>query len=205
MLSRRIAVIYCVTNTLNGKQYVGVTSKTSALRWKEHCWKALRNPATEFHYSLAKHGPEIFTVSDIASALSDPSAVERDVIQHLRPVYNMTNGGEFTQGKRVSPEVIEKLRIANTGKVRSDEYRKRMGEIQKNSYATNPHRMAESVKRLGEMRLLIDHDKRIAAIKKCASEGGCLIIELPNSKLSFRLLVIHLKLSGKLLEPRINL
>ena len=58
MLSRRIAVIYCVTNTLNGKQYVGVTSKTSALRWKEHCWKALRNPATEFHYSLDKHGPE---------------------------------------------------------------------------------------------------------------------------------------------------
>lgn len=32
--------IYLITNNVNGKQYVGQTTKTIEERWKRHCWQS---------------------------------------------------------------------------------------------------------------------------------------------------------------------
>lgn len=39
--ARATMVIYCVTNTVNGKKYVGKTSHTLAFRMKGHVYDAL--------------------------------------------------------------------------------------------------------------------------------------------------------------------
>jgi group I intron endonuclease len=181
----KIATIYCVTNTLNGKQYVGVTRKTSELRWKEHCWKALRNPTTEFHHSLAKNGPSIFEVSDIASVLYDGSAVEREVIQRIRPVYNMTNGGEFTQGRRVAPDVVEKIRMANLGKKRSDASRKKMSISALASFEINQKRRSQCSNNGKKAQTPENYEKRLVGIKKCAAEGRMFNNRTPEQQANF--------------------
>jgi hypothetical protein len=46
-------VIYVATNTVTGKQYVGLTRMSVAIRWAQHVGKA-RNPKTYFHRAIAK-------------------------------------------------------------------------------------------------------------------------------------------------------
>lgn len=51
--------IYCATNTINGKRYVGYTSDFKTRR-KKHEWQALTNPGGHFHRAIRKYGVESF-------------------------------------------------------------------------------------------------------------------------------------------------
>lgn len=115
------AVVYVLTNRLNDKRYVGVTRFASGQRWKRHIKNAARGVRTYLYAAIRKYGASNFDLCDVASCLDLEHAteVERAVIQSLRPEYNQTNGGEFTVGKRVPREVVEKIRAANIGKKRT--------------------------------------------------------------------------------------
>lgn len=52
-------LIYCATNTVNGKRYVGYTSDFSTRRYK-HEWLAANNPRTHFHKAIRKYGIQAF-------------------------------------------------------------------------------------------------------------------------------------------------
>ena len=93
-------VIYVITNTVNGKQYVGLTTKGVPHRWSEHKTCAVIGKKTYLYSALRKYGPDAFEISVYASVLDkkDLGAVERLIIQQLAPAYNQTNGGETTFG-----------------------------------------------------------------------------------------------------------
>ena len=90
-------VIYCLTNSLNGKKYIG-QAKNLKIRLGEH----RRNKKTESRYiyrAIKKYGWESFEHSIIATATTkqDLDVMERHYIKEygtMKTGYNLTSGGE---------------------------------------------------------------------------------------------------------------
>ena len=70
--------IYVITNTVNGKQYVGQTRLTVGHRWNEHVRHAKRKRKGVLHAAINKYGAESFGIeeycrydgSDLVNALN---------------------------------------------------------------------------------------------------------------------------------------
>lgn len=162
-------VVYQVTNMITGQQYVGITRFTSAHRWTQHVYKAKSSDSGSwFHRAIAKYGRENFVVEDLMCCLrmEDAWACEQDAIKQIQPAYNRTNGGEFTVGRRVAPEVAERIKAANTGKKRTPEQNAAMSAIKKAQYAADPEQREAIAERLTEARKLISEAKRIEAVRQ---------------------------------------
>ena len=138
--------VYKVTNRVNGKVYIGQTTRTIAIRWKQHC-----NPANDqclaLHRAINKYGKENFTVEqiDVASDSEELNKKEQYWIAHYDSIapkgYNMTTGGG--QGE-IAEETRYRLGNANRGKHLSEETKKKMSEARK-GFKMSPESIAKSV------------------------------------------------------------
>ena len=126
-----------ITNTKNGKSYIGITTRTLSRRWYEHCF--VPNSCGQLlNKAINKYGKDAFIIEAIASArtLEDLKEVEKQLIeQHQTKVphgYNLTDGGDgvfgykFTEeqkkrngdlkrGTKASEETKAKMRVAHSG------------------------------------------------------------------------------------------
>lgn len=90
--------LYRVTNTVNGKRYIGITRGAVSKRWKQHCYYAL-DPKALLARAIAKHGANSFCVEVIGTAdtWSEICRMEREAIAFegtMAPAgYNLTSGG----------------------------------------------------------------------------------------------------------------
>ena len=163
--------IYVVTNKVNGKQYVGLTSITVAHRWSEHKTCAVIGKRTYFYSALRKYGPEAFDVVEYASVIDkkDLSAVERDVIQQLTPAYNQTNGGEVTFGRKYDDATKERIRQGSIGKKRTPEQKEVQRRISKERWDSNPEFRTKCLEALAKGRANKNEEKRIEAVRRSAT------------------------------------
>lgn len=95
--------IYCITNDINGKQYVGKTTDTIEKRFKEHIKDSTR-PRCEkrpLYDAMNKYGIEHFSVSQLEECdLSILEEREKYWINELNTFhngYNATHGGDGKQ------------------------------------------------------------------------------------------------------------
>lgn len=109
---------YLITNTINGKQYVGVTLKTLEKRWAAHVRASRRENATIYlHRAIRKYGVENFCYRLIATASNKKSLLrlETALIEKYNTLtpngYNLTKGGRGSLGFKFTPEQKEKLRL----------------------------------------------------------------------------------------------
>jgi len=129
---------YLITNKINNKGYVGITTRSLDRRWYEHrfvansCGKLLAK-------AINKYGEKAFEIMPIASAktLENLKEVEKDlIIQFQTKVpfgYNLTDGGDgvfgfkqseeqkkhngdLKRGTKASEETKQKMKIAHLGK-----------------------------------------------------------------------------------------
>jgi group I intron endonuclease len=84
-------MIYLITNTVNGKQYIGKTTRTMEVRWYFHLDAAKRGSQTHLHRAIRKHGADAFLVEYLADGLDDEEII---MIERHMPAYNMTRGGD---------------------------------------------------------------------------------------------------------------
>lgn len=115
----RVAIIYVATNLLNGRRYIGITSKTVRARQLEHVSAAMRaKHGGHFHRAIRKYGAEMFRFRAIASFGSYNEAVEAEVrlIAILRPEYNSTKGGDGGCGVIWSAESRAKISASKKGR-----------------------------------------------------------------------------------------
>jgi group I intron endonuclease len=111
-------IIYKVTNKINGKVYIGQTTKSLDSRRKRHEWE-YKNYC--FPNALRKYGKEnfIWEVLEHCDSKEELDEMEFHYIKQyntLSPLgYNLTLGGEGVVGNKCSEESRRKMSIAHTG------------------------------------------------------------------------------------------
>lgn len=149
--------VYLVTNLINGKRYVGITSQGVEERFKQHMWDAHKGSKTLFHNAIRKYGVENFKLETLESNIPDDLAGERE--QHYikaydsyypsRKGYNMTEGGNGTVGYIFTEADRAKLSEANKGRKFSEERNQRIREMMTGREYKQEWKDALSQSRLG--------------------------------------------------------
>jgi len=107
---------YLITNKINNKGYVGITTRSLSKRWYEHRFVA-NSCGQLLGKAIKKYGEQAFEIMPIASAktLENLKEVEKDlIIQFQTKVpfgYNLTDGGDGVFGFKQSEE--QRLKSAN--------------------------------------------------------------------------------------------
>ena len=94
--------IYCITNIINNKRYVGKTTNTIEERWKEHCqdFKKERCEKRPLYNAFNKYGIENFKIECLEEVQDDNLLSEKEIywIKELETYgskgYNATKGGD---------------------------------------------------------------------------------------------------------------
>lgn len=137
--------VYVHVNTINGKMYVGVTSKPKP----EHRWRGGLGYHENSHFRSAinKYGWDNFKHIILHEGLSEDEAknFERFYIFILRTQdanygYNMTSGGDGTQGYYPSEDTRKKLSIARLRENLSEETLRRRSEGLKGRRFSDEHK-----------------------------------------------------------------
>lgn len=162
-------VVYCYTNTVNGKKYVGITKNQLSKRHNEHIIDTKLNRDTyPFHNAIRKYGIENFTLSILkkCETIEELKEYEKFYISELNTFihsensngYNGTMGGDGCVGipKELHPMYnIDKELHPMYGKRHSEESKKKMSETRKNNPWYSPrfsgqHHTEEFKKELSE-------------------------------------------------------
>lgn len=122
-------VIYTITNTINGKQYVGLTTVKPERRLYEHQNNAKNGRPEAIYCAMRKYGVEKFTfeIIDNAESIEELKELEVKWIDKLGTYkigYNMTIGGDGLNDP--SGEVIKKIAHKLRGRKMSPETRKKL-------------------------------------------------------------------------------
>lgn len=97
-----IGSVYKITNLINQKAYIGITTRDPIDRWWEHCNNAQKGSDYFIHQAIRKHGEESFSVQVIAQTNTIEDLKELEIIlikQHgthmsTQKGYNKTWGGD---------------------------------------------------------------------------------------------------------------
>ena len=86
--------IYCITNSINLKQYVGLTTRSVEQRFREHC-----KADTYIGNAIRKYGVENFILETVDIAIDKQGLIKKEMewIKELETFgkgYNKTNGGD---------------------------------------------------------------------------------------------------------------
>lgn len=100
-------IIYKITNLINGKIYVGKTTKSAEERFKRHFYNH-KTGNTYLYKSMRKHGFHNFIIETIEQT---QNLNEKEIfwISELSPEYNMTKGGDGGDTSQ-SPNFIESIK-----------------------------------------------------------------------------------------------
>lgn len=125
-------IIYIVECIVNGKVYVGQTSKGIQHRWQRHVRSAMINGDTLFCRAIRKHGPEAFKPELLERCESLQQANEREIhwIRVLNAFgeggYNTTEGGGGCAGYIHSKVTKHRISEALKGRTFSERHRQNL-------------------------------------------------------------------------------
>lgn len=112
-------LIYKITNKINGKTYIGMTSFNMEKRWKEHIWESSSSKShcynTKFHKALRKYGfdkfeKEIIDESNDLNSLKKKEIYWIDKLNTYKEGYNSTLGGDGFSGKQKESHISKRYR-----------------------------------------------------------------------------------------------
>lgn len=116
-------IVYILTNTVNGKKYVGATTRTKRERMGEHLYETRRGRSDNPLYEdMRRYGFEKFDFRVLSVALNKEAlaALEifwtRELCTRSPNGYNLTDGGVGTLGMKHSAEVRAEITARNLGR-----------------------------------------------------------------------------------------
>jgi group I intron endonuclease len=168
-------LVYRVTNTANGKVYIGQTTMRLTKRWYYHRWEArrgrLQNP---LYRAIRKYGEGCFTVVQIGEAESKQAldALEAYEMQRHDSMSSGYNAKEAGSAGKLSPEARKKMSESRTGekhfnfgKSLSEDHKRKLSEAGRRRIVSDETRRKLSA--AGTGRVFSDDTRRkIGASKK---------------------------------------
>ena len=128
--------IYKITNTKNGKMYIGQTIRPVMERWKRHCNDALNNILdTHFARAIRYYTPDTFIVEIIDTATSQQELTAKE--SYWIAWYDSTNKGynETSATSKCGGNTYQKKSIEELQNIKNKISKSKMGE--KNPHATS--------------------------------------------------------------------
>lgn len=114
-------IIYCITNVVNGKKYIGQTTTTLNRRWLFHKYSAKTGSSFVLHAAIRKYGELCFIVEQISqeNSADELNKKEASLIASMRTLvpfgYNLTTGGDRFEH---SAETKAKISMANRNRAK---------------------------------------------------------------------------------------
>jgi group I intron endonuclease len=194
--SKPYGVIYCVSNTLTGKRYVGQTTSTLSARWKGRCNG--KKGIGILVDAIKKYGREAFVMSQIDVAYSRQELDEKEIyhIARLRTLkahggYNIKEGGggtpkprgaalaaaEKLRGRKIPRESVEKMAATKRGRARTEAEQAvldRMANINRGRKHSEESRkkMSEAVTGRKMQPITEEHRKKLSDAAKAQWQSG---------------------------------
>jgi len=146
--------IYCHTNRITGKSYVGQSCHGMEHRWKGHV-KSAGKCDLLFANAIRKHGPESFEHRLLmqCETQEDADDMEDFFIQELKTLvprgYNLKGGGAHG---RPSEETRQKISAARKGQKHSEEHRRKIGAAGKGRKHSEETKAKMSASNKGQKR-----------------------------------------------------
>lgn len=175
-----IGIIYQHLNTINGKCYIGQTTKSIEERWEQHLKESLYGSSCIFHKAIRKYSENIFEHKILCEIYRDTPEQLKEVLDYYECYYiqyydsynsgyNMTLGGGGSLGYKFSQEARQKQSEIQQGESNSFYGKHHSDESkQKMSKAKTGKKMSEKTKnRLSQAKkgkpLSEEHRKNLAA------------------------------------------
>jgi group I intron endonuclease len=145
-------LIYCIKNTINNKEYIGLTTRTLEHRWKQHIYESNKKDSWEWNTPLGnaikKYGKDSFEVFVLEECSSETEMKQKEIwlIRERKSLasetgYNLTLGGDGRLGYKLSEETKRKIGEGNFGKIMSDDARAKMSIAAKKRCVGKPSPM----------------------------------------------------------------
>ena len=154
-----MGIVYEARNKVNGKRYIGLSTRSMKYRRYDHEGAARNNSTTCFHRALRKYGFDSFEwrvlmTKDDVNDLNESECACIKMLKTKAPNgYNLTDGGkgsssdiarwklsEAGKGKRHSKATKRKISEAGKGKKRSEATKRKMSECQKGKKLSEEHK-----------------------------------------------------------------
>ena len=130
-------LVYCIKNTVNNKEYIGLTTRTLEKRWKQHIYESNKQDSWEWNTPLGnaikKYGKDLFEVFVLEECSSETEMKQKEIqlIKERKSLasengYNLSFGGDGRLGYKLSEETKRKIGEGNIGKVMSNEAKEKM-------------------------------------------------------------------------------
>lgn len=141
-------LIYKITNKLNGKCYIGQTTRTVNERVREHLKESKKDSEYTIHRAIRKYGIDNFNIEILEDNVIDIDSLNKLEIFYIAKFgsfgergYNMTEGGysgvhlkgELSPwyGRKHTEETRKKISEAHKGKKFTEEHLKNMSKVRK--------------------------------------------------------------------------
>lgn len=150
-----MGIVYIFTNRINGKQYVGKTIQRFKRRLGQHLSVAKNfGDNSIFHKAIRKYGIDMFDVKQIKIPKLKLLAYEKYMIAKLNTKapngYNLTDGGEGTNGRVCSKTTRNKISKSQLGKKLSNEHKRKISKGNKGKFVTTTTRRRMSKANTGK-------------------------------------------------------
>jgi group I intron endonuclease len=168
--------VYKMTNSVNGKIYVGQTSQNLLKYLRSDVTRSLLNNGDrkpKLYPAIRKYGESAFSIERLATAPDKIYADKLEIFfirilksQDREVGYNIANGGggSFGYTRVFTAEHIEKIRASSTGRKHRQETLEKMSKSSKGRPKTQEHKDKLSKAKMGRSLgpFSDDHKKKIA-------------------------------------------
>ena len=145
-------LVYCIKNTINNKEYIGLTTRTLEERWKQHIYESNKKDSWEWNTPLGnaikKYGKDSFQVFVLEECSSETEMKQKEIqlIKERKSLasengYNLSFGGDGRLGYKLSEKTKRKIGEGNLGKVMSTESKEKMSIAAKKRSVGKPSPM----------------------------------------------------------------